>query len=286
MIIQWYPGHMAKAKRVIGEQMKVIDVVVELRDARIPAASANPVLRQLIQNKPRVLVLNKSDLADPDVSSAWQHAFGCEGVECVLLDSKAKSSRQELIRKIMAAGQPILQRWERRGLRARSLRTVILGIPNVGKSTLINTMARGYVAAIADRPGKTRGQQWVKIGKQLELMDTPGVLWPKFDDPRAARMLAATGAIADEVFDAEDVVAGLLVYLATHYPESLRQRYGDDLPLYEAGEMLDEVARKRGCLLPGGELDLEKARRIVLQDFRQGRYGRVSLELPEVLDEA
>lgn len=286
MVIQWYPGHMAKAKRVIGEQMKVIDVVVELRDARIPSASENPVLRELIQNKPRVLVLNKSDVADAEVSAAWQRSFAQEGIECVLLDSKAKSSRQELIRRIMAAGQPILQRWERRGLRARSLRTIILGIPNVGKSTLINTMARGYVAAIADRPGKTRGQQWVKIGKQLELMDTPGVLWPKFDDPRAAKMLAATGAIADEVFDAEDVVAGVLTYLARQYPDALRQRYGNDLPLTEAAEILDGIARKRGCLLPGGVLDLEKARRIVLQDFRQGRYGRVSLERPEVTSEA
>jgi len=281
MIIQWYPGHMAKAKRVIGEQMKIIDVVIELRDARIPAASENPVLRELIQQKPRVLVLNKSDLADPVVSEAWKQRFETEGTECVLLDSKAKSSRQELTRRVMAAGRPILARWERRGLRARSLRTIILGIPNVGKSTLINTMARGYVAAIADRPGKTRGQQWVKIGKRLELMDTPGVLWPKFDDPKAARMLAATGAIVDEVFDAEEVVAGLLRYLSEHYPSALRQRYGEDIPSEEAPAMLQYIAQRRGCLLPGGMVDEEKARRIVLQDFRQGRFGRVSLESPE-----
>ena len=285
MIIQWYPGHMAKAKRVIGEQMKVIDVVLELRDARIPKSSENPILRELTQNKPRILVLNKSDLADAEVSAAWKMKFERENIECVLLDSKAKSSRQELIRRVMDAGTEILERWQRRGLRARSLRTIILGIPNVGKSTLINTMARGYVAAIADRPGKTRGQQWVKIGKQLELMDTPGVLWPKFDDPQAARKLAATGAIADEIFDSEAVVADLLSYLMKYYPSRLCKRYGNDIPNKEIVDVIAHIAKQRGCLMPGGAIDQEKARRIVLQDFRQGKYGRISLERPEADDE-
>lgn len=291
MLIQWYPGHMAKAKRVIGEQMKVIDVVVELRDARIPLASENPLLQELIQNKPRILALNKADLADPQASRAWAQYFRAQGVRTVLLDSKAKAGRKLLIREVLAAGQPMLERWRRRGLRTRSVRTIILGIPNVGKSTLINTLAKSYIAHTADRPGKTRGQQWVRLADGLELMDTPGVLWPKIEDPAAARKLAATGAILDEVFDAEDVVRELLGYLALRYGENLAARY--DLTAEQRAAdpdaVLAAIAQRRGALLPGGIADLDKARRLVLNDFRNCRLGQVTLELPseepEVADE-
>ncbi len=280
MIIQWFPGHMAKAKRVIQEQMKVIDVVIELRDARIPLSSENPLIQELIGNKPKILVLNKADMADPEITKEWQSYFVKQGVQTLLLDSKSKASRQKLVKAVLAAGEPLLARWKRRGLRSRSIRTVILGIPNVGKSTLINTMAKGYVAHTANRAGKTRGQQWVKLAESLELMDTPGVLWPKFDDLIAARRLAATGAIVDEVFDAEEVVRDLLQYVAAEYPQSLGERYQVDIAVGDADCWLEEIAKRRGCLLPGGVSDLTKARQIILQDFRQLRLGKISLERP------
>lgn len=281
MNIQWFPGHMAKAKRVIQEQMKMIDIVIELRDARIPLASENPLLKEIITNKPRILVLNKADLADEKVSMQWERFFQNNGLEAVFLDSKAKSSRQFLLKKILQVGNPLLERWRRRGLRTRSLRAIILGIPNVGKSTLINTMAKGYIAQTANRPGKTRGQQWVKLANNIDLLDTPGVLWPKFDDLGAARKLAITGAIVDEAFDAEEAIDDFILYMEKEYPGRLQERYGLNEDKNSPTAWLNFIAQKRGCLLSGGKLDLEKARSLLMGDFRQGRLGRISLEKPE-----
>lgn len=281
MDIQWFPGHMAKAQRVIKEQMKVIDVVIELRDARIPASSENPLLHEVITGKPRVIVLNKADMADPMCSRAWKRFFNSSGEDVVLLNSKLNSSRKELIASVLKKGAPFLDRWKRRGLRTRSLRTIILGIPNVGKSTLINMLAKGYVAQTANRPGKTRGQQWVKLSENLELMDTPGVLWPKFEDLEAARRLAITGAIADEIFDAEEVVDRFVNYLMEIYPTALEKRYSGDGTPSSSAEWLVRIAQRRSCLLPGGEWDIEKARKIVIQDFRNGKLGKITLEMPE-----
>ena len=280
MLIQWFPGHMAKAQRLIKEQLKAIDVVVELRDARVPASSENPLLRELIQTKPRILLLNKADLADPKISAQWQQYFAKRGITTLLIDSTSKSSRKRLIQEIRQAAAPVLERWKRRGIRARSVRTMILGIPNVGKSTLINTLAKSYIAHTANRPGKTRGQQWVKLADGVELMDTPGVLWPKFEDPVVGQKLAATGAITDEVFDAEDVVRNLLTYIDENYPGALMERYGIQTESGTPDEWLTEIAKKRGALLPKGEYDHHKARQFVLGDFRQLRLGKISLETP------
>ncbi len=281
MIIHWYPGHMAKAERIVREQMKAIDVVIELRDARIPNSSANPVIKNLTQNKPRILVLNKADLADEAISSIWKEHFKQEINNIIFLDSKAKRSRSILIKTIKQVGEPLLLRWRKRGLRSRSLRTVILGIPNVGKSTLINTMARGYIAQTANRPGKTRGQQWIKIDNQLELMDTPGILWPKLDDQDAAKRLAITGAIADEIFDSEEVVRSFIEFAQKNYPGNLAERYQIDEEPSDPDTWLELIATRRGCLLAGGRIDTERARQIIMDDFRRGSLGRMTLERPE-----
>ena len=225
MIINWYPGHMAKAKRLIQENLKIIDVVIELVDARIPMSSTNPMIKSLIGDKPSVVVLNKADLADPAVLDEWVAYYKQQGRKVLALNSKGGKGVKQLISLVRSLAAPKLARWKARGLKNRAVRTMILGIPNVGKSTLINKLSRRSAAKTADKPGETKGKQWVHIGDQLDLLDTPGVLWPKLENQVSAYRLAATGAISDTVFDMETVIMQLIEQLSAQYPDELKARY-------------------------------------------------------------
>ena len=286
MHIHWFPGHMAKAHRMIREQLKLIDVVIELLDARIPVSSANPVIDEIIENKPRVIVLNKADLADSATTEKWLGVFRSRGWDAIAVESVSGSSAKLLIGRAEHAAKDKLAAWAAKGIRTRAVRAMILGIPNVGKSSLINRLLGTATARTGDKPGVTRGQQWLKIGKNLELLDTPGVLWPKFEDQEAAFKLAITGAISDEVFDMEKVVNRLTELLRERYPERVSGRYNLTLPLPEnPAAILELIGSRRGCLKSGGAIDYEKARRIVLNEFRDGKLGRFTLDEPGSLPE-
>ncbi len=282
MHIHWFPGHMAKAQRMIREQLRLVDVAIELLDARIPAASATPVIDEIVGDKPRVVVLNKADLADPEGTERWLAFFRGKGREAVAVESLTGAGTKQLAARVEKAAAAMLARLAAKGIRPRAVRAMILGIPNVGKSSLINRLLGSATARTGDKPGVTRGQQWLKIGRNLELLDTPGVLWPKLEDQEAAFRLAVTGAISDEVFDREKVVGKLLTMLRADYPDRLTARYNlaaGTLP-EDGHELLAAVGAKRGCLRSGGAIDYEKAGRIVLADFRDGKLGRFTLDLP------
>jgi len=282
MHIHWFPGHMAKAQRMIREQLRLVDVAIELLDARIPAASANPVIDEIVGDKPRVVVVNKADLADPEGTERWLAFFRGKGREAVAVESLTGAGTKQLAARVEKAAAAMLARLAAKGIRPRAVRAMILGIPNVGKSSLINRLLGSATARTGDKPGVTRGQQWLKIGRNLELLDTPGVLWPKLEDQEAAFRLAVTGAISDEVFDREKVVGKLLAMLRADYPDRLAARYNlaaGTLP-EDGHELLAAVGAKRGCLRSGGAIDYEKAGRIVLADFRDGKLGRFTLDLP------
>lgn len=278
-VVHWFPGHMAKATRMIKDYVKKVDVVIELLDARIPRSSANPVITEVVGQKPHIIVLNKVDLADAKATKDWTEFFTAQGITVLAIDSKTGKGKKQLVKAVERLSKPIIDKWTAKGIRSRSVRTIILGIPNVGKSTLINSLAGAAATRTADKPGHTRGQQWVKIGKNLELLDTPGVLWPKLEDQRAAARLAMTGAISDDVYDLEAVMKQLLMQLTEQARDVLMARYKlkeDDLASTDA--LLDAIGRKRGCLVSGGIVDLDKARRIILNDYRSAKLGLLTLD--------
>lgn len=282
MLIQWFPGHMTKTKRMIEGHLKAVDLVAELLDARIPYSSANPMIAQLTQGKPRIVILNKSDLADPAETEKWVAYYKSKGIRAIPLDSTNQKSKKVLIRTIMETAQPVIQKWARRGLKSRSVRLMILGIPNVGKSTLINRLAGTKATRTANTPGHTRGKQWVRLQDGLDLLDTPGVLWPKFEDQVAAMRLAATGAIAGDVFDPDEIVPILMTTLAKMKPEALREKYAIEDVSADPQLLIESAGRRRGCILPGGAVDFERAQQAILHDFRNGKLGRITLDsLPE-----
>lgn len=278
MLIQWFPGHMAKTKRLITEHLKAVDLVAELLDARIPQSSANPMIAELTAGKPRVVILNKSDLADPEETKKWTAYYRAKGLQAIPLDSTKPQSKKVLIRAIQETAQPVIQKWLRKGLRNRPVRLMILGIPNVGKSTLINRLAGMKAARTANTPGHTRGKQWVRLQDGMDLLDTPGVLWPKFEDQTAAMRLAATGAIAGDVFDPDEIVPALMTTLAEVTPETLREKYGIEDVHADPQLLIEAAGRRRGCLLPGGRVDFGRAQQAILFDFRNGRLGRITLD--------
>lgn len=278
-VVHWFPGHMAKATRMIKEYVKKVDVVIELLDARIPRSSANPVISEVVGQKPHIVVLNKADLANPQATKEWVAYFEKQGLTVLAIDSKTGKGNKQLVKAVERLAQPIIDKWKNKGIRSRSVRTIILGIPNVGKSTLINKLAGAAATRTADKPGHTRGQQWVKIGKDLELLDTPGVLWPKLEDQRAAARLAMTGAISDDVYDLESVMKQLLNQVNEANPDLLAERYKlKPEELGDANQLLESIGRRRGCLVSGGIVDLEKARRIVLADYRNQKLGNLTLD--------
>ena len=276
--LQWYPGHMRKAERLVKENLKLVDVVVELLDARIPLSSANPVLREIVGDKPRVIVLNKADLADEAATRAWVKYFAEQELVAVPVDAVKGRGVKELVQAIAKCAKPKTDKLVQHGAKARAARCMILGIPNVGKSSLINRLSGGTKTKVENRPGVTRAKQWIRLGEQLELLDMPGILWPKFENRQAALHLAFTGAINDNVYDVASVVLLLLNTLREEYPADLVARYRLEGDLPSGTELLEEIGRRRGCLRAGGKIDYEKAEQIVLTDFRSGRLGRVTLD--------
>lgn len=283
--IQWFPGHMAKTRRKITEDLKLVDIVLELLDARIPSSSSNPVLRDIIRNKPRIVVLNKSDLADPGQTTRWVAKYKELGLRAIQVDSKTGKGLTVLYKAIREELKEQIAGWERKGMSGRPIRVMVLGIPNVGKSSIINRMLVGGGAGkaeVRDKPGVTRQNRWFTIGKGFELLDTPGVLWPKFENPEVGERLAFTGAVKDEILDIEGLAGRLLEVLAELYPAALEGRYKLQLPdkPFAGHELLEMVGRKRGMLISGGEIDTERAAVTVLDEFRGGKLGAISLEWP------
>ena len=278
MLIQWFPGHMAKTKRLIIEHLKAVDVAAELLDARIPLSSANPMVEELLSGKPRIVILNKADLADPEMTKAWESYYKRKRIAAVSMSCGNEKDKKKFLRLIKEAAGPMLEKWKRRGLKTRSARIMILGIPNVGKSTLINFISGTAAARTANTPGHTRGKQWVRLSQGLDLLDTPGVLWPKFEDQVAALRLAATGAIAGDVFDADTVVSELMRVLARTAPDALREKYGIEDAAADPQILLAQAGKRRGCILPGGAIDYARVQTMILNDFRSGKLGRITLD--------
>lgn len=280
MNFQWYPGHMTKAKRMMQEDMKLIDVVIELVDARIPFSSKNPDIDELARNKSRIILLNKFDLADEKNTLLWKEWFEKKGFFVAFVNSKNGKGVKEVHNVIQQACKEKIERDRKRGIINRPVRAMIVGIPNVGKSTFINSFAGKACAKTGNRPGVTKGKQWIRLNKNVELLDTPGILWPKFDDQAVGLRLAFIGSIKDEILNITELSLELISFLQTHYEGTLKSRYGVD-EKEEKVNVLEEIATVRGCRLKGNELDYEKAASLLLDDFRNGKLGRITLEFPE-----
>lgn len=284
--IQWFPGHMAKTRRKIGEDLKLVDAVAEILDARVPQSSSNPVLRDIIQRKPKVVLLNKSDMADPVQTTRWIAHYASLGEKAIPIESKTGKGINAFYPAVREVLKEQIQAWERKGMVGRPIRVMVVGIPNVGKSSFINRMIYGGKAGkaeVQDRPGVTRQNRWFTVGKGFELLDTPGVLWPKFEDPIVGEHLAFTGAVRDEILDLEGLAGHLLELLMELYPDAVNSRYKTDLsPEYRlpGHEILEQVGRKRGMLISGGEVNTERAAITVLDEYRGGKLGRITLERP------
>ena len=279
MDIQWYPGHMTKAKRQMQEDIKLVDLVIELLDARIPASSENPDIDTLAQNKARLVILNKADLADENANRKWKAYFEKRGMAVILADSRNSGSFKTLSGLVSEACREKIERDRRRGIKNRPVRTMVAGIPNVGKSTFINTYAKKAVAKTGNKPGVTKGKQWIRLGKDLELLDTPGILWPKFEDEKVGVNLSLTGSISDNILNLEELSLKLIAFLRDNYAGVLSSRYD----IKEEGadaDMLYAIGERRGCVGKGGEISYEKAANILIDEFRSGKLGRISLELP------
>ena len=278
--INWYPGHMAKARREIGEDIKKVDIVIELVDARIPKASRNPVLNEIIGNKPRLIVLNKSDLADDKSNKEWINYYKSNGIEAVSVDSNSGKGVQDVVKKVQDIMKEKIDKEIEKGKVGASIKAMIVGIPNVGKSTLINKIAGKQTAETGNKPGVTRKNQWIRLGDRIQLLDTPGVLWPKLDNESFARHLAYIGTIKDEVLDVEELAVCLVDELSRRSKNNLYARYKIDENFeYDMPyELLEEIGRKRGCLLRGNEIDYTRTANILLDEFRSGKIGRITLE--------
>lgn len=280
MHFQWYPGHMTKAKRMMQENMKLIDLVIELVDARIPLSSRNPDIDELGKNKARLVLLNKSDLAEDRWNDAWARYFKEKGFSVVKVNSKKGGGIKSIQGVIQEACREKIERDRKRGILNRPVRAMVVGIPNVGKSTFINALAGKAAAKTGNIPGVTKGKQWIRLNKQVELLDTPGILWPKFEDQQVGLRLAFIGSIKDEILNSEELAAELIRFMEQYYPGVLEEKYnissGED-----RYEILRGIAESRHCLVRGSELDLEKAASLLLDDFRNGRLGKITLEYPE-----
>ena len=279
MNVQWYPGHMTKARRMMQEDIRLIDLVIELLDARILRSSRNPDIDDLAKGKSRLILLNKSDLADPSANSKWLKYYTDMGIVCVLLDSRNRKGFGVINRAVEEACAAKIERDRKRGIIGRPVRAMVVGIPNVGKSTFINTLCKKASAKTGNKPGVTKGKQWIKLDKNIELLDTPGILWPKFDSEITGIDLAITGSVNDEIIDMTELSMQLIDMLKLSYPSVLAERYGIEED-NKAAAILEMIARKRGCLKKGSEIDYDKASRILLDEFRSGRLGKITLEIP------
>lgn len=281
--IQWFPGHMTKTRRMIAANLSLVDAVVEILDARIPNSSQNPEMQRLVKEKPRMLLLNKADMADPNATARWVQYYQKKNLLALPLDCKTGKGIKQFAPTVKnQLLKPLLEKRAKSGIVGVPIRLMIVGIPNVGKSSFINRMAQSKKTKVEDRPGVTRTKQWVKIGDQMELLDMPGVLWPKFDDQEVAKRLAFTGAIKDDIMDLESLAMLLLEFLAERYPAALENRYKMQISEASNGlQLLEQLGRKRGMLISGGEVNYERAAITLLDEFRSGTLGRLTLELPE-----
>ncbi|MGI5933212.1 MAG: ribosome biogenesis GTPase YlqF [Lawsonibacter sp.] len=290
MNIQWYPGHMTKTRRQIEADLKNVDIVVEIIDARIPVSSRNPDIDAITAGKPRLVVLNRADQADPAGNRAWGVWFRKKGWSVLETDAKTGSGVNQFSRVVQEVLKDQIARWQEKGLVGRPVRAMVVGVPNVGKSTFINKVARKKSAKASDRPGVTRGKQWVTVDRGLELLDTPGILWPKFEDVETGMRLAFTGAVKDDIMDVETLGCHLMAFLGTQYPDVLVESYrlkevppreGEENEVAYGYRLLEACAQKRGMRISGGEFDTERMARVLLDEYRGGKLGRFTLELPE-----
>lgn len=281
MNFQWYPGHMTKAKRQMQEDIKLIDLVIELVDARIPLSSRNPDIDELGKNKARLILLNKADLSDENANRKWNEWFRNKGFYVVELDARKRNMMNRIQNTIMEACKEKIERDRRRGIKNRPIRAMVVGIPNVGKSTFINTFAGKAVAKTGNKPGVTKGKQWIRLNKNVELLDTPGILWPKFDDQIVGLRLALIGSMNDDLLNTDELSLELISYLKEHYPGTLAARYQVTEERERPVEILEEIAQNRNCIQKGGEIDYSKAANLVIDEFRSGRIGQITLEMPE-----
>ena len=281
MNIQWYPGHMTKAKRAMKEDVKLVDLVIELVDARAPLASRNPDIDSLAAGKGRVILLNKADLASEKANAAWIAYFEEQGFQVMKIDARAKATLKQLNSLIQEACREKIERDRRRGILNRPVRAMVVGIPNVGKSTFINSFAGKAAAKTGNKPGVTKGNQWIRLNKTLELLDTPGILWPRFEDQQVGLHLALIGSINDQILNKDELACELISLLEKDYPQVVKDRFGIENVEEDRVKVLEEIARSRACLMKGGELDLARASALLLDDFRAGKLGRISLEKAE-----
>ena len=283
MVLQWFPGHMAKTRRLITDCLKLVDVVIELVDARLPLSSRNPEIDKIVGQRPRVLVLNKSDIADSDANQKWLRYFEKQGVTAILMDSQSGKGLKNLdgaIEKVLAEK---LERERSKGINRSTFKMMVVGIPNVGKSSFINRLSGRAAAKVGDRPGITTAKQWIKVAGRYEMLDTPGILWPKFEDPEVAKRIAYTGGIKDEIMDIEELAYYLTGFLRQNYPDMLKERFKltENLDLYEDFDIVELIGKKRGCIVSGGNVDTLRASNLLLDEFRSAKIGRITLEFPE-----
>ncbi len=283
MTIQWFPGHMAKARREVTEKLKLVDIIFELVDARIPFSSRNPMIDEIIQHKPRLVLLNKADMADKEITNQWIRYFQEKGITALAINSQAGIGMKEIV---SAAKKILYDKFEKmrsKGIKPRAIRAMIVGIPNAGKSTLINRLAKKNIAKTGNTPGVTKAQQWIKVGKELELLDTPGILWPKFDDQEVGLKLAVTGAIKDTLLNMHDIAAYALRFLDENYPERLKERYKLETVPDEIVELFDLIGQFRGLKMSGGEVDYDKVSELVIREIRMEKLGPLTFEKPSDL---
>lgn len=281
MNIQWFPGHMTKTRRLLSENLKLVDVVIELLDARIPASSKNPEIDAIINNKPRLVVLNKADMADAAISKEWAKWYKRKGASVIFADSIKGTGLNQLKDALKELMKDRLDRDKQKGRIFRPIRTMIVGIPNVGKSTFINKIAGKAVAVTGDKPGVTKGKQWIRLNPEIELLDTPGILWPKFEDQETALNLAFTGAIKDDIMDVAELAENLAEKLAATYRSQLSQRFKlQEIEGLTGYQLLEAAGKNRGCIIPGGNIDIRRISIILLDEFRGGKIGKITLEKP------
>ena len=282
MVLQWFPGHMAKTRRLITDSLKLVDVVVELVDARLPLSSRNPEIDKIVGHRPRVLVLNKSDISDSETNAKWIKYFENRGIVTILMDSQSGKGLKSLDAAIDKVLAEKFERERLRGMQRRTVKMMVVGIPNVGKSSFINRLSGRAATKVGDRPGITTAKQWIKVAGRYEILDTPGILWPKFEDVEVAKRIAFTGGIKDEIMDVEELAFYLIGYLRENYPGLLTERYKltEDLAQYEDFDLVELIGRKRGCIVSGGNIDTLRAANLILDDFRAARIGKISLESP------
>ena len=278
MNIQWYPGHMTKAKRAMSKDVKIVDLIIEMTDARAPLATRNPDIDELGRGKARVIILNKADMAEDRANKLWEEYFKNLGYETLLMDSREKSKIKKLILVIDKACESKRERDKKKGILNRPIRAMVTGIPNVGKSTLINSIANRSMAKTGNKPGVTKGNQWIKLNKSVELLDTPGILWPKFEDEKIGEKIAFIGSINDMIIDSRVLAIELLNFFIKNKKEVLKEKFSTELE--DANEILIEIAKQKGCIKKGNEYDYDKAADAFINDFRSGRLGKITLELP------